>query len=723
MNALAAAPFTARVRFLYRALLSLVAEVLLWSWIPDRVRDRGGEWLRPIGAWVWAARWRRIVVRAIFIWHSAGALAWMATAPARADYSKGVKENPVFSWMEVKDSHGISIWRYFMSIDEGSAKNKSAMFFSPLIKIEYEIYRALAGFAIWVIGYALSFDWLQTIIGPVRTVGESITALMSQMPLTGTLLTAAAGIGGWWILRGRWATGVYEIVMAAAIAAAAVGVLSNPVERVAGDSGLIMQARDAGLELAAGIANNGNATGSSDQLVEKIKSQLADTLVRQPTQLLNFGQVIDTMPGADGQKCIQAWDKGHDDFEGNTKDTLKDNIRNCQGGGDNFWDSNGGNLKDFADNPGVIQMFAGLVLILGGGVLCIFGIALAAAMVMAACSALIQSLKAVVVLVLGVLSGGARNALWKTGANLAISLVIMVFGIVFTVAYMLVLQAFFNSQGDNLFKKFLFVDAILLVGVFQFRRGVKGLHAMADGLAARFGTRPGPAASSIARPSGAAMNPIQSAYYATHFAGKGIDLAMKGGRAAKTVGHAATVLGGAGAAGAAVVGTGGLAAAVVVGKGAWSAAKAAKHTLVGRNGSGGGGSSAPPPEKTKVHPSALGAGGGQKKTSAGIQQPVATAAPMAMISKSRDPVATPSGISGTYHEYQVNGGKSLVLPTPRPSRPPKTPATASEPDAAASPGAVHVEMSKATAASSAGADSGSTAAPSSIAAEPGSAAP
>ena len=87
-----------------------------------------------------------------------------------------------------------------------------------------------------------------------------------------------------------------------------------------------MQGRDAGLQIASGLANDGDMNSSPDEMINDIGAGLADSFIRQPTQLLNFGTVIDTDPSA-GADCIEAWDSAHEDKKGNDKDTLKDNHR------------------------------------------------------------------------------------------------------------------------------------------------------------------------------------------------------------------------------------------------------------------------------------------------------------------------------------------------------------------------------------------------------------
>ncbi|MBF6333531.1 hypothetical protein [Nocardia transvalensis] len=537
---------------------------------------------RPVrcsACWIWAARWRRVLIRAVVVYHVVGIAVALFAAPAHAqDGQGGVPDNEVFSWMDIKDSHGISVWRYFMSLDHGNARNPGKLIYAFVIECEYEIYRGMTAATIWVLDYTLKFDWLTTLLAPVRSIGGSLTAMTGQMNLAGTLLTAAALVAGCWMLRGRWATGVYEIVMSCLIAVVAVGALSNPVDRVAGPDGVVMQARDAGLQLAAGITHNGDTAANSDDMVDQLSQSLADTLIRQPTQMLNFGRVIDAMPGPEGQQCVQAWNHGFDKHPGNTRDTLKDNVRRCEGGGNGVFDGNGGPMKAYADNPGPNQIAAGLALIIGGLVLMLFGWALAFAVFAATCTALFQALKAIPGLLAGIAPGVARGGLWKIAANLVMALVTIVFACVFVAAYMIVIRDFFATPDGNLFRKIFLTDLVLVAGLVMFRRGVRSIRSLSDVLASKLATRPGAAPTHIHRTTPHA-GMLQSAYYGVQLTGQAARTGSRAVRAARSftaTQKAAAFVGAHGA--AATIGTaasGGAAAAV------WRAWKVAQKAAGG----------------------------------------------------------------------------------------------------------------------------------------------
>ena len=89
------------------------------------------------------------------------------------------------------------------------------------------------------------------------------------------------------------------------------------------------------------------------------------------------------------------------------------------------------------------------------------------------------------------------------------SVVIMVFAVVFVAAYLLVVRSFFNTESGGLMEKFVFVDIVLLVGLVMFRRGVKRLRKLSDTLAQKMATRPGAAPTAISKSTPVA-SPMQN---------------------------------------------------------------------------------------------------------------------------------------------------------------------------------------------------------------------
>lgn len=97
---------------------------LLWlvtAWIPQSWLTALIHLTRPVTRWLWARWWSRLLIRLIAGWHAAGALLMIVATPALADPAGGGGASPFFAWMNLKDSHGIDAWSYFLSIDKGNA--------------------------------------------------------------------------------------------------------------------------------------------------------------------------------------------------------------------------------------------------------------------------------------------------------------------------------------------------------------------------------------------------------------------------------------------------------------------------------------------------------------------------------------------------------------------------------------------------------------------------
>ena len=110
---------------------------------------------------------------------------------------------------------------------------------------------------------------------------------------------------------------------------------------------------------------------------------------------------------------------------------------------------------------------------------------------MAAAAALGSAVKAIPALVFGILPGAGRGSLLKTASTVIMSILIMVFAVVFVAAYLLVVRSFFNTESGGLMEKFVFVDIVLLVGLVMFRRGIKRLRKLSTPSHRRW--PPGPA--------------------------------------------------------------------------------------------------------------------------------------------------------------------------------------------------------------------------------------
>lgn len=443
-------------------------------------------------------------------------------------------------WVTIEDSHGIPITRFgTLSLDRGGITHPGRLAWSVLTEMVWTVYEIFIVISCWLIDWTLSMDWVTWLATPVMGLGDNLQHIVDRFGLTPTLLTITACVACLWMMRGKWVLGIFELFMSMIIASLAIGILANPVHLIAGPDGLLTKSRDAGLQIAVGLKNDGDVTGDSDQLRNELVAGVADAFLRQPNQIVNYGEVLD----GKGSDCVKTYNEKVGDSD---KDAASDVKDVC----DIDTDETGVDPND----PSSGLFFNAIALAPAGFFALLFSAILCGAVLVAGAFALYQSLKLVVALIAGLLPGGARGSLWMTLAELAISMVTIVFAIVFLSAYLLLLQGIFASTaaGGGGMKAFFIMDLLLVVGLVVFWKGRARLKAATGRLAAAMAKRPG-GGGATALPQKMRFN-AADAYY------KG-RLAMQGARLA---GSAAGALG-----------SGAMAAGSLAGQGAAKAGKAA----------------------------------------------------------------------------------------------------------------------------------------------------
>lgn len=457
----------------------------------------------------WVRMWRDLSARARRWAKLAMLTAGVLVTTGGVAYADGSEKPAALSWIDVKDSHGISIWQYEMSLDRGGVTDPAKFCWSLLVDFSWELYRGAIAFACWLVDWTLSFDWLQSLTGPVMELGDSLQEIVDRFGATNTLLTVSAFTAVIWMARGRWALGLFELFMSLIIASLAVGVLANPVRLIAGDGGLLFDSRDTGLSVATGLANNGDTSADPEKMREETSGMLVDTFLRRPQQLVNFGRMIDDSDcEKDYQDALEAGPYG-------TDDDLRDAVGGCND-----------DAGEVAENPNSSMFMSMAVLLPAGLIVVIFAAILCLAVLVAGVYALYQSVKMIIALVLACC--GARGSLWMTFAELIASLLAIAASVVFLSAYMQLIQSVFDGGGGTM-QTFFVVDMLMVVGIvvyWKFRERIKASTArMAQMMAKRPG---GGRATSL--PGKVAFNPAH-AYYKGRMALSGAS-SVAGGAAA-----------------------------------------------------------------------------------------------------------------------------------------------------------------------------------------------
>ena len=380
---------------------------------------------------------------------------------------------PALDFIKLKDSRGIPLWNYQLSIDRGGITGPGKMLWAMIVEFWWGAYQAGVGVSLWFLDWAMSLAWLQKVAAPVMTIGAALQELIGELGLVPVFLTITALMAGLWFLRGKHTTAVYEVATACLIAALATGVFAQPLQLVAGPDGLIAAANSTGLQIA-GEVSGGPAGMSVEQARQLQTGKLVDTFIRQPTQMINFGRLLD------GGPCEDVYtDAVRDGPYEEPADEIREAVADC--------DETAGK---YADAPSVGMAVSVMVFLPAALLVLVMAVVMGGAVIMAGVWALFQALKAVITLVTGLLPGAARGSLLLTITDTIVALGIIVFTSVFLAAFLAIITKVFGSGGSPA-RTFIIVDILLIMGILIYRRQRANLKNASRRMAEMLGQRPG----------------------------------------------------------------------------------------------------------------------------------------------------------------------------------------------------------------------------------------
>jgi hypothetical protein len=254
-----------------------------------------------------------------------GAAVWaVATAPMAAAAGVG----PLMSWTGLADSYGVPVGAYFVSVvpmaeavreqgpqfgaDPGTwgpaltSSLSTVMTYTQLsmwLTLECAVLVFVGSAAIWFVKFALSAQWLGWLAALAAPVVANVGVLVDRLWVMPIALLACCAVGGVVALTQGVGRGIGIIVGGFLVVLLAAAFLRDPVSDLVGDNGVLGIGRSLGFAVAQGAAHNGPiAGGGSEGQVSVLGSWLCDVLLRQQIQMINFGMVIDDVPG-----CATVW--------------------------------------------------------------------------------------------------------------------------------------------------------------------------------------------------------------------------------------------------------------------------------------------------------------------------------------------------------------------------------------------------------------------------------
>ncbi len=390
----------------------------------------------------------------------------------------GSSENDALSWMDIRDSSGVPLSSYTFVTDRGGPLNPGATILWAILGLEFIGYITVVTSAIWLIGYALSFRWMDWFAAALRGVADELTGQIA----TPMVLVTAASVGGifvaWFIARGYHAKAVAQVVTMVAVAVLGPVFLAEPLSEVLSSQGLLAQGRDVGVSVAAGL--NGNASPDPSRLIAAMQESLADNFARHPVQVWNFGHVVDERPS-----CRAAWSAG---IRAGDDDRVRNGMQAC------------GDAAAYAKagEPSMGQVGTGLLLLLCGGILLVFAAYLGIKVMKAAMDAIYHCFMTI----FGFAAGGFVYGPTQTFLvrNLVDGLIAAVRMAVFTIflgIYVLFLGNLFQQARGQVMAVIIVAGAVEVIAISQLRRLNRSLARGNDWVANRFASAiQGPSRSS-----------------------------------------------------------------------------------------------------------------------------------------------------------------------------------------------------------------------------------
>ncbi|MDO3648248.1 hypothetical protein [Nocardia mangyaensis] len=439
----------------------------LYRWDVERWRPRAVA--RRLRDWLDCARWRRWTAWSLLVVSIALVLPAVLGAVALAQSGTLAQGSPNsgLSWMQVRDSDGVLLSDYRFVTDHGNVLEPGKTALALVLELEFAGYMVLVTTAIWLIGYALSFSWLDMFAQALTGVADALTGQIATPILLVTAATIGAFCVGWFIVRGHHAKATMQVVTMLAVAVFGPLFLAEPLADVLSSDGLLAKGRDIGISVAAGL--NGHLNPNPGLLVETMQGDLADGFARQPLQVWNFGHVLDERVscGAQWSSGMRAGDPGQ----------VKKGLEACN---DTY-------ALQAAGNPSAGQIGTGLLLLICATILLVFALYLSIKVIKSALDAIYHGFMAI----FGFAAGGFVYGPTQTFLirNLVDSVMAAAQMAVFTIflgVYVLFLTNVFAQARGQVMAVFVIGAVVELVAFSQLRRLSKSLRRGNEWMANRF---------------------------------------------------------------------------------------------------------------------------------------------------------------------------------------------------------------------------------------------
>lgn len=369
----------------------------------------------------------------------------------------GLSRMDGLAWMNIQDSFGVALADYAFVSDKGGSLNPGGTVVWTILGLEFVGYMIIVTTAIWFVGFALSFAWLDLFADALRGVADAFAAQLTTPVVLVTAATIGAFFVAWFVVRGFHARAAAQTLALLAVAVLGPLFLAAPLAGVLDSDGLLAKGRDVGMAIASGL--NGSTNRNPDLAVSALQGDMADNFARRPVQVWNFGHVLDS-----NSACAAVWSAG---VSAGDMERTQRGLSDC---GDIA-------AAGAAAHPSVGQIGTGLLLLLSATVLLLFAVVLSTRLMRAALDAVYHGFLAIFGFAAGgFVYGPTQTFLVRNLVNSGIAAVRICAYTVFTGVYLLFLGNLFQQARGQVISVIVIAAVVEAVAILQLNRLSQGLN-------------------------------------------------------------------------------------------------------------------------------------------------------------------------------------------------------------------------------------------------------
>lgn len=259
----------------------------------------------------------------------------------------------------LKDKEGIEINRYStLPLDRGDAFTYNKTIIGNILDFMWGVHYRIVSLSLAILHYVLSFEWLDWLLSPFMFIGAQVAPLMERMGIHPLILTLAAAVFSvaFFMMRRRGAALAELSIILGIVSLISGSALANPTAQLRDhkgpdgtqQTGWLLNSTTWASDVASEIylhdkkRQQVEASGMSQGLANQkpqdiITRSLVSVLVREPYQLVAFGQNLDGKCKTDFNNMVR-----EKDYKDTASNERRDAITSSSGCSD---------TKKWVDNP------------------------------------------------------------------------------------------------------------------------------------------------------------------------------------------------------------------------------------------------------------------------------------------------------------------------------------------------------------------------------------